>query len=1276
MAQNTTDDDTLASLLRLGMEGDRSVLAALFHRGYTEGRAISLYASNRLVTVGNFKKLSDEVLEKYVRAFAEDTWGPWRDWSEKFSGKTRMQYLWESILPGRDALCVSFVKDPPGDRYQANHEALYRVAADECSPSVWDPEQIKKIWTYATDSTRLVHLLDKPTRIELFGQLGRKTRKTRGAEATWLFDCTRSDVEPLFKQNKLTSKRFIAHVFGRLWGEIVKVSQGDGWKGLPFRTLKDFFASLTREDVLLLHESPVRSSFTSSVTSLGASRRHPGGHEGWLEELWGVCPGHVRIWLVGILRPRFTRDLVARDPDPDLQARYAQMQDAQDTSQRDAAEKFLDGRSPDRLNGRNLARYLKFFTPAEAADIYVGLREDNATVDFDQSEKYLAREVPVNRSVAFLRWLPRMSGYGRDEKAAEVLSRFPASQASELLAVDNEVVQAWAVRNLQAGLVVGLLGQHPWLLSKVCDIQGQITQPDLEALISAVADAGMAAEEEAASLACLVKQLDNPSSYLQHPAGVVRSAALTKAPVADAVQAILDEDEPIIAHLFARPDFGEVGPDLIRAHFQNSEVSEPDGIAPRKWRRSLTGFDSAVPRMSDAQFKANVVAMLEVADHRSMRRAAPFGMNTQWRLLTVSLTEADLEGTGRSMRSAMDTLTNSKHAKVADLGTVSLTDLVVLYPWDVVWAHHDVQTKVVGAVLQAYCSQPSWLAGQTVELLEELEPVVSGHRHTEWGTERKVGEELKTRRAATRELARGQLDASLQQAVEAGEPSLFAGVVAGTFTTNEGVAFEVLRTTIRSRDLTPGFKASVIGHLPPGVLDRMWESRDMDLRLGVAQYSSPVEFGTRLPSMIEELAKKNGNTPEFYKRDTRLKAAMVARATNEEALELFKYYYKVQGRFGPKVREAFLERLDSGAFADMLAGFLLSKAFNLRKKQFTIEMVPLVIKLDNAEVTAKFNASSRFRAQKIGRAVDHWDRLPDDAAKQKWLDDVSDKTIMERLLRDLVERTISLRAPLDEEFEIGTNNAVAVAPLLSQIQQTSRTITHSELFNLAVERSSEAELREMLLTNPLKVFDFRRSAADRVHTVRLDTVPAAESARITRVLEDNWTGARRAIRPNVKGVFKVTNPNQGKWEKRKNPSRNVMTLFHGTHFFVAGLIIQNHFKVMRSAKAGRMMGDGIYFTDVGSKCAQYITTNAPSRYTAEGVVLVCEVDLGNMLELNSGNDHLRHNKWQPLGYDSIFWPKKSGTGYGGRDSEYAVADVTRIRVTHAIYLERVNDSAW
>ena len=152
-------------------------------------------------------------------------------------------------------------------------------------------------------------------------------------------------------------------------------------------------------------------------------------------------------------------------------------------------------------------------------------------------------------------------------------------------------------------------------------------------------------------------------------------------------------------------------------------------------------------------------------------------------------------------------------------------------------------------------------------------------------------------------------------------------------------------------------------------------------------------------------------------------------------------------------------------------------------------------------------------------------------------------------------------------------------------------------------------------------------------------------------------------------IYSVKNKSSSNWENRPNPTNNVKTLFHGTHFFVGGLIVENHFKVMKAAKVGRALGNGVYFTDVGSKCAQYISKRGFSRTQDEGVILVCEVDLGNSLTLSQSNQYMRGGQWFKDGYDSVKYPKYDGK-YGGMDPEWAVRDVRNIRITHIIHLER------
>jgi len=1274
LVRDTNDDSTLEALLEVAAGGDRSVLAALFQRGYIKGNAVRLYADNKLVTIGNFKRLTDDVLELYIRKLSEGS-GQFYKWEEKFSGRSRWEYLWEQLTPGRPDWTIKMVRNPvkgiSSRRYYGRNRnsgarsegALYRLAADDVDPRRWLQEDILLLWSYATDPRELISHLDKPTRLSMYPNL---TSNDRNAESIWLFDATRVDVEPFYKAGKLTSSAFINQVFGAPWGKMTVAAQNGNWRRVSDTRIKKFLEGLTKADVLLLNEAPFRQAFGRAIINGDLGSRHPGGVTGFVGDLWEISPEHVRIWLVSFLPSRLTTALVS-GADDDLAAKYTAMEAARRDASNKAAQAILDkaGGKVSGLGTQTITDYATALDPHARLDFYIRERAAGNKVYMGDIEELLGKTCPPNRTAEFLAWYPAWSSDSWDSQRIvdRLIPKLRPADAIMLVGIDHPDVRSWVVSNISIDHVREAAENDSWILRHLCSVKGTFTQADVSRLIDMVGSAGMDTEKENENLACLVRQLEDPSKYLNHASGTVRSAALMKAPVADVVSKLRSSDEPLIEHLFERDDAAEHSAAFIDAYLNNYIVADPSGMPGSEWRKALSGFDKAVRHMTDAQFAAAIEALYKVQDMARMRRAKPFGIYTAWRA-TVKPDPSYQFHVWKQMRINTEVMFDMTFSElhfnfpiedIAKLSVNSDTEVMVQHVYD------------------AYRRHPAWMAEQTTSYLEKVSKRIG---YGNYQARAAYDEEIARRKQAEKDAARGEVDGTLSLAYEANDAGAYAALLNATYETNRSIGSALVYTVLNSRDITPGFKASVIGQFSPKILDTMWTGEPV-LKLGAVQYSSPRVFSERMPELIEKMTEENEEEPEYHKRNTRMKAAMISRCTAAEAMTLFQYYYKVQGRFGPKVREAFLEKLDESMFADLLTGYLLGKAFTLRKKVFTLEMVPLVIKLDNSEVTDKFNRSSRFRAKKIGSASDAWDALPDDGAKAKWLDDVSDAGIMESLLKTLIERTVSLRAPLDEEFTIGTNNAVATSPLLAKIQMTSRTTTHAELFNLAMERASEAELRGWLLGDPLEVFNLTR-AAPTDFKVRIDAVPQEEEDRVAKILTDMWKGASRAIRPEVKGVFKVTNPNQDKWEDRKDKSSNVMTLLHGTHFFVAGLVIQNHFKVMKSAKAGRMMGDGIYFTDVGSKCAQYITTNAPSRNTAEGVILVCEVDLGNKLELNSDNDHLRHNGWQPLGYDSIYWPKRgvNGGSYGGRDSEYAVSDVSRIRVTHAIYLKRVNDSNW
>ncbi|XP_044587584.1 poly [ADP-ribose] polymerase-like isoform X2 [Cotesia glomerata] len=92
---------------------------------------------------------------------------------------------------------------------------------------------------------------------------------------------------------------------------------------------------------------------------------------------------------------------------------------------------------------------------------------------------------------------------------------------------------------------------------------------------------------------------------------------------------------------------------------------------------------------------------------------------------------------------------------------------------------------------------------------------------------------------------------------------------------------------------------------------------------------------------------------------------------------------------------------------------------------------------------------------------------------------------------------------------------------------------------------------------------------------------------------------------------------------------NKKLLWHGTKTENIASILSEGFKVPHKPSHGRMFGHGIYFSNSVSKAANYCGCN---RENSEGYLLLCEVALGNTMELYEAET----DTWMlPLGIHSI-----------------------------------------
>ncbi|KAH0534860.1 hypothetical protein KQX54_009393 [Cotesia glomerata] len=105
-------------------------------------------------------------------------------------------------------------------------------------------------------------------------------------------------------------------------------------------------------------------------------------------------------------------------------------------------------------------------------------------------------------------------------------------------------------------------------------------------------------------------------------------------------------------------------------------------------------------------------------------------------------------------------------------------------------------------------------------------------------------------------------------------------------------------------------------------------------------------------------------------------------------------------------------------------------------------------------------------------------------------------------------------------------------------------------------------------------------------------------------------------------------------EKFKRDLGNKKLLWHGTRSSNIASILKNGFELnppVAGKSATPMFGTGIYFTNVVSKAANYCDAGDQTR-VQRGVLLLCEVALGNMMVCNRGQNYLK----LPQGKDSVY----------------------------------------
>ncbi|XP_021955336.1 poly [ADP-ribose] polymerase [Folsomia candida] len=130
-----------------------------------------------------------------------------------------------------------------------------------------------------------------------------------------------------------------------------------------------------------------------------------------------------------------------------------------------------------------------------------------------------------------------------------------------------------------------------------------------------------------------------------------------------------------------------------------------------------------------------------------------------------------------------------------------------------------------------------------------------------------------------------------------------------------------------------------------------------------------------------------------------------------------------------------------------------------------------------------------------------------------------------------------------------------------------------------------------------------------------------EYAMLEKYLKNTHADTHSTYSLDVEHIFKVNRDGERRRYRPFEQMDNRKLLWHGSRITnFAGILSQGlRIAPPEAPVTGYMFGKGVYFADMVSKSSNYCH---PSRDNTSGLLLLCEVALGNMHELKRANDNL------------------------------------------------------
>ncbi|XP_059625657.1 poly [ADP-ribose] polymerase 2 [Cornus florida] len=167
-----------------------------------------------------------------------------------------------------------------------------------------------------------------------------------------------------------------------------------------------------------------------------------------------------------------------------------------------------------------------------------------------------------------------------------------------------------------------------------------------------------------------------------------------------------------------------------------------------------------------------------------------------------------------------------------------------------------------------------------------------------------------------------------------------------------------------------------------------------------------------------------------------------------------------------------------------------------------------------------------------------------------------------------------------------------------------------------VEALGEIELATKLLTDAIGMQeDPLYSHYERLHCELMPLeVDSKEFSMIAKYMKNTHARTHSNYTVEVVQIFRVSKEGEGERFRKFSNTKNRMLLWHGSRLTNWTGILSQGLRIAppEAPVTGYMFGKGVYFADMFSKSANYCYS---THATTAGVLLLCEVALGDMAEL-------------------------------------------------------------